>query len=72
MPLEARPLQRKVQLSPGGRRLARQRVERPDRRVDAERLQDPEHFRADGLIGAQAAKRDAARWAPWFTSAPSQ
>jgi hypothetical protein len=38
---ETRRLQCKLQLSPGGRRFARQGVERADRRGDAERLQDP-------------------------------
>ena len=44
---EARPLQRQLQLPLGSRRLARLGVERPNRRIDAERLQDPQHLRAD-------------------------
>src|SRR6266851_2574062 len=61
--LEARPLQRQLQLPLGGRRLARLGIERLDRRIDAKRLQNPQHLRADGIIGAQAAERDAAHGA---------
>src|SRR5271166_2883964 len=58
--LRSTPAATPVQLPPGSRRLARPGIERPDRRIDAERLQDPQHLSADSLIGAQAAKRDAA------------
>src|SRR5260370_40027837 len=57
---EARPLQRQLQLPLGGRRLAGLSIERLDRRFNAERLQNPQHLRADGVIDAHAAERDAA------------
>ena len=57
--LVARPLQRQLELPLCGRRLARLGLERLDRSIDAERLQNPQNLRADGMIGAQAAERDA-------------
>jgi hypothetical protein len=54
--LEARPLQRQLQLPLGGRRPARPGVHRLNRRIDAEWLQNPQHLRADGMVGAQAAE----------------
>jgi hypothetical protein len=56
---EARLLQRQIELPLCSRRLARPRLERLDRGIDGERLQDPQHLRADGVIGIQAAERDA-------------
>ena len=69
--LEARVRQRQLQLPPGGGHLARLGLERLDGRIDAERLQDPQHLDADSLIGPEAAERDASL-VPWFTSAPWQ
>src|SRR5260370_25798404 len=57
--LEARPLQRQLQLPLGGRRLPRLSIERLDRRFNAERLQNPQHLRTDGVMDAHAAERDA-------------
>src|SRR5712671_2040938 len=58
--LEACPLQRQLPLPLGGRRLAGLGIERLDRRFDAEWLQNPQHLRANGVIDAHAAERDAA------------
>jgi hypothetical protein len=53
---EARLLQRHIELPLCGRRLARLSRERLDRGIDAERLQHPQYFRADRIIGTQAAE----------------
>src|SRR5258708_39168143 len=56
---QARLLQRQMELPLCGRRLARLSLERLDRGIDAERLQDPQHLRAAGLVGTQATESDA-------------
>ena len=49
-------LQRQLELPLCGRYLAGLSRQRLDRGVDTERLQHPQHFRADRIIGAQAAE----------------
>src|SRR5215813_6122493 len=66
---EPRLLQRQLELPSCGGYLARLSRQRLDRGIDAERLQYPQHFRADGIIGAQAAEGDAPRGAVIHESA---
>ena len=49
---EVRLLRGQLELSLRGRGLARLGRQRLHCRIDAERLQHPQHFRADGMIGA--------------------
>lgn len=53
---EVRLLKRQIELPLWGRNLARLSRERFHRGIDAERLQHPQHFRADGNIGTEAAE----------------
>ena len=53
---EVRLLKRQIELPLCGRDLARLSCERFHCGIDAERLQYPQHFRADGSIRAQAAE----------------
>src|SRR5271166_7145425 len=59
----ARLLQRQLQLALGCGRRARLRLDRFERSLDAERLQDAQDLVADRRIDAQAADRNAARGA---------
>ena len=63
MPPEVRLLKRQIELPLRGRDLAGLSRERFDCGIDAERLQHPQHFCADGIISTQAAEGDAPRGA---------
>src|SRR5215471_10582399 len=66
---EVRLLKRQIELPLCGRDLARLSRERFDCGIDAERLQHPQHFCADGIIGTQAAE-GRTRVSSWTIALP--